>query len=58
VIADSDYTFDPDYVPTKTFYDLMRDGIPQAGGLAQLAAIEQADGPPVPAAIRFGERSS
>jgi hypothetical protein len=37
---------DPDYVPTKTATDLLAEGIPHKGGLAQLAAAEQMENPP------------
>jgi len=34
------YEFDPDYVATKTWVDILATGIPHAGGLAMLAAEE------------------
>jgi hypothetical protein len=37
---------DPDYVPTKTATQLLAEGVPQKGGLAQLADAEQMDDPP------------
>ena len=45
---------DPDYVPTKTYSDLLAEGLPHKGGLAQLAAAEQMENPPPQiAAIRY-----
>ena len=41
--------------PDKTFTDLINEGIPHAGGLAQLAAAEQCEDPgPQLAGVRYG----
>ena len=39
--TDLAYIIDPDYVATKSYSDLLAEGIPHKGGLAMLAAAEK-----------------